>query len=73
MPVESRQDVMVQATIPFIGSIVDPNNPRNPHCKALRDINGDGQRDIVVASARGGGMYWYEYPSWTKHAIRSLR
>ena len=71
VPVESRQDVTVQATIPFTGSIVDSNNPRNPHCKALRDINGDGQRDIVVASASGGGMYWYEYPRWTKHAIRA--
>jgi hypothetical protein len=70
-PASSQSDVSVQAAIPFSSVIVDPDNPRNPHCKALRDINGDGQLDILVASGRNGGMYWYEYPSWTKHPIRS--
>lgn len=70
-PATPELDVSAQAVIPFSSSIVDSNNPRNPHCKALRDIDGDGQYDIVIASARGGGMYWYEYPRWTKHAIRS--
>ena len=63
--------VTVQARIPFTAVIVDRNNPKNPCCKALGDINGDGQLDISVASQRGGGMYWYEYPGWNKHAIRS--
>jgi FG-GAP-like repeat len=70
-PVPSGPDVLAQARIPFSNAIVDPNNPKNPCCKALRDLSGDGQYDIVVASQRDGGMYWYEYPSWAKHAIRS--
>ena len=70
-PASSQPGVSVQAAIPFSRVIADPDNPRNPHCKALRDIDGDGQPDIVIASGRGGGMYWYEYPGWTKHAIRS--
>jgi FG-GAP-like repeat len=70
-PVPSEPDVALQATIPFTNSIVDPNNPKNPHCKALSDLSGDGQLDILMASGSGGGMYWYEYPRWTKHPIRS--
>ena len=39
----SSGPAIAQAAIPFSSVIVDSNNPRNPHCKALRDINGDGQ------------------------------
>jgi hypothetical protein len=51
--------------------IIDPANPTNPHCKTLGDIDGDGFLDALAASSSGAGMYWYEYPSWTKHAIRA--
>jgi len=57
--------------VPFTDVVIDSNNPTNPHCKTLGDINGDGHLDAIVASSAGGGMYWYEYPLWTKHAIRS--
>ncbi len=52
---------------------IDSNNPRNPHCKAIGDINGDGQIDVLAASSSGftEGLFWYKYPSWTKHSIRS--
>jgi hypothetical protein len=59
------------AAIPFTAVTIDANNPANPHCKALADVNGDGQLDVIVASSSGGGMYWYEYPAWTKRAIRA--
>lgn len=52
--------------------VIDSDNPQDPHCKTLGDIDGDGFVDAVVASGVNGGMYWYEYPDWTnKHAIRS--
>jgi len=50
---------------------IDATNPSNPHCKTLGDIDGDGFLDAVVASSSGDGMFWYEYPDWTKHAIRN--
>lgn len=55
----------------FQNQLIDGANPANPHCKALGDFDGDGQLDAVVASSAGDGMYWYEYPSWTKHTIRA--
>ena len=57
--------------IPFTGVVIDSNNPGNPHNKTIGDIDGDGFLDGVVASSNGGGMYWYEFPNWTKHAIRT--
>ncbi|MCI0582129.1 MAG: VCBS repeat-containing protein, partial [Chloroflexi bacterium] len=59
------------AGIPFTHVVVDANNPANPHCKAVGDLDGDGFPDIVVASSSGGGMHWYRWPSWTKTAIRA--
>jgi hypothetical protein len=51
--------------------VIDAANPSNPHCKTLGDIDGDGLLDALAASSSGGGMFWYEYPGWTKHAIRT--
>jgi hypothetical protein len=62
---------MQAATIPFTHAVVDANNPADPHCKAVGDVNGDGFPDVIVASSSNGGMYWYEYPAWTKRAIRA--
>jgi hypothetical protein len=55
----------------FEHEIIDPNNPSDPHCKTLGDIDGDGLLDALAASSSGGGMFWYEYPEWTKHPIRA--
>ena len=51
--------------------VIDATNPSDPHCKALGDIDGDGFIDALAASSSGGGMFWYEYPAWTKYAIRA--
>ncbi|MGB7492010.1 MAG: FG-GAP-like repeat-containing protein [Thermoanaerobaculia bacterium] len=51
--------------------VIDATNPSDPHCKALGDIDGDGFLDALAASSSGGGMFWYEYPDWTEHAIRA--
>lgn len=54
----------------FSRVVIDADNPADPHCKTLGDIDGDGLLDAIVASSAGDGMFWYEYPSWTKHPIR---
>lgn len=59
------------ANLSFRHVVIDSNNPANPHNKTLGDIDGDGFLDAIVASSSGDGMFWYEYPAWTKHAIRS--
>lgn len=51
--------------------VIDANNPSDPHCKTLGDIDGDGFLDALAASSSGAGLFWYEYPSWTKHPIRA--
>ncbi len=51
--------------------VIDADNPDDPHCKTLGDIDGDGLLDAIVASSSGDGMYWYEYPAWTRHTIRA--
>lgn len=49
--------------------VVDEDNPRDPHCKAAGDLDGDGCPDLLAASARDGGLFWYRWPAWTKHRI----
>ncbi len=59
------------AELAFERVTIDASNPTNPHCKTLGDIDGDGQLDAIVASSAGDGLFWYEHPTWTKHAIRA--
>jgi len=61
----------VSAALTFNHVVIDPANPANPHCKAIGDIDGDGLLDVIAASSSGAGMFWYEYPAWTKHTIRA--
>ena len=35
------------------------------------DMNADGRPDVIGLSGRGETLYWYENPSWTRHAIVS--
>ena len=55
--------------LPFEHVVIDANNPENPHCKTLGDIDGDGYIDAIAASSVNEGIFWYEYPEWTKHNI----
>ncbi len=60
-----------QSGMSFQHRIIDSNNPRNPHCKAIGDIDGDGFIDVLAASSSNftEGLFWYKYPSWTKYNI----
>ena len=61
----------VNEVLSFEHVTVDSNNPPNPYCKTVGDINGDNYPDILAASASGDttGLFWYEYPAWTKYKI----
>jgi len=56
----------------FTHDIIDDraDRPGKPYIKLLGDLSGDGNPDILVASAKGNGIVWYEYPAWRKHVIR---
>ena len=59
------------AEIPFVRVVIDPVPPDGPDTKTVGDIDGDGFPDVIVASSIDGGLHWYRYPAWTKHAIRA--
>ena len=60
---------MASRAIRFKHVVVDADNPPNPHCKTVGDLDGDGFPDLLAASAADGGLYWYRYPDWSKHRI----
>ncbi len=55
--------------VPFRRIVIDRGHPLNPHCKAVGDINGDGEVDALAASSTGEGVFWYASPNWSKHRI----
>lgn len=57
--------------VTFTRLVIDANPPLQAHAKGLGDITGDGFLDAVVAGAGNGdgGLFWYEYPTFTKYTI----
>ena len=49
---------------------VDTASLTDPWMKALGDLNGDGQLDLIVCY-RSGPLVWHEYPDWTRHTINN--
>jgi len=47
--------------------VVDPDTAGD--CKAVADIDGDGNPDLVVGGMPGEKLNWYRYPGWTKTVI----
>jgi chitodextrinase len=37
--------------------------------KIVADIDGDGQKDLIVGGSPGENLVWYRYPSWSKTTI----
>jgi hypothetical protein len=56
-----------RSAVRFQRVVIDEDGPRDPHVKAVGDINGDGVAEVVVASSAGGPLVWYEHPDWAKH------
>ena len=60
-----------RAQMSFQHVVVDPSGPQNIWGKSVGDLNQDGLPDLIVGGRSGGGLVWYENPSWTKRTIAS--
>ncbi len=64
-----RTAPVFQSAVPFTRVVIDATSPADPWLKAVGDINGDGQPDVVVGSGRPGTLVWYSWPNWTETVI----
>ncbi|MPY87489.1 MAG: VCBS repeat-containing protein [Luteitalea sp.] len=51
--------------------VIDRHPYARPHCKTAGDLDGDGAPDVLAASHAGAGLFWYQWPDWTKRRIDS--
>jgi len=56
------------ADLAFIPHVIEPDLPAG-YQTLIADLNADGKPDVIGLSGRGESLYWYENPSWTRHAI----
>ncbi len=57
------------AQMSFQHVVVDASGPQNIWGKSVGDLNHDGLPDLIAGGRNGGGLVWYQNPSWTKRTI----
>ena len=67
--VSSSDSIDSQTDVFFNQVVIDVQGPENLWLKTVGDINSDGQVDLIAGGNSGGGLVWYENPTWTKHTI----
>ena len=60
------------ADLSFAPHVIEPEIPAG-YQTSIADLNADGRPDVIGLSGRGETLYWYENPSWIRHAIVSGR
>ena len=57
------------AQMSFQHVVVDASGPQSIWGKSVGDLNHDGLPDLIAGGHDGGGLVWYENPSWTRRTI----
>ena len=58
-----------RAQMSFRHVLVDASGPQSIWGKTVGDLNHDGLPDLIAGGQNGGGLVWYENPSWTRRTI----
>jgi hypothetical protein len=61
--------VSARAQMSFQHVVVDASGPQAIWGKSVGDLNHDGLPDLIAGGRSGGGLVWYQNPSWTKRTI----
>ena len=65
---------MSDSTVKFRHEVIDPDPPgEHIDVTLIADVNGNGRQDIIIGGKIGDpNVYWYENPSWTRHALATV-